>query len=125
MVAMPMVIHFEICVDDLAAAADFYANVFGWEIEQLEGGPDYWFITTGSDSDRGITGALTGRFDDLHQTINTIEVPSLDSFAKKITEEGGKVLGTKLSIPGEGYVQYCHDPEGNTFGIMELDNSAR
>jgi predicted enzyme related to lactoylglutathione lyase len=121
---MPNIIHFEIGVDDLEAAASFYSKVFGWEIVKAEDNSGYWFITTGDDSDPGITGALTSRYDELNPTINTIDVPSLDSFAKKITEAGGKVLAPKISVPGMGYVQYCQDLEGNTFGIMEFDESA-
>src|SRR5262249_48345022 len=114
---MPNVIHFEICVDDLERAVRFYSKVFDWKIEKAEDGSDYWFITTGGEEDPGITGGLTNRFDEWNPTINTIEVPSLDSFAKKITEAGGKVLAPKISIKGTGYVQYCQDLEGNTFGI--------
>lgn len=122
---MPHVIHFEICVGDLESAANFYSNVFDWEIEQAEDGSDYWPISTRKEMGRSIPGGLNRRFYELNSTINTIEVPSLDDYAKKITENGGKVLAPKISIPGEGYVQYCHDLEGNTFGIMELDKSAQ
>jgi predicted enzyme related to lactoylglutathione lyase len=122
---VPNVIHFEICVDDLGAASTFYSNVFGWQIEQAEDGSGYWYITTGTEDDPGIPGGLISRFDEPIPTVNTIiEVSSLDRFAKKITQEGGKVLAPKTSIPGEGYVQYCHDLEGNLFGIMEFDESA-
>ena len=121
---MPNVIYFEIGVDDLEAAASFYSRVFGWEVEKAEDDSGYWFITTGNDADPGIFGALTGRFDDWNTTINTIEVPSLDSFAKRIANAGGKIIAPKFSIPGTGYVQYCQDPEGNAFGIMEFDESA-
>lgn len=122
---MPHVIHFEICVDDLESAANFYSNVFGWEIDQVEDGSDYWPISARNEMGKSIPGGLNRRFDELNSTINTIEVPSLDDYAKKITENGGKVLAPKISIRGEGYVQYCHDLEGNTFGIMELDDSVQ
>ena len=119
------VVHFEICIDDMESAASFYSNVFGWEIKRVEDGSDYWPIGVGEETEKGIPGGLSRRFDELNSTINTIEVPSLDSYAKKITENGGKVLAPKVAIPGEGYVQYCHDLEGNTFGIMESDKSAQ
>jgi len=122
---MPNVIHFEICVYDLESAANFYSNVFGWEIKQAEDGSGYWPISARKEIGKSIPGGLNRRFDEVNSTINTIEVPSLDDYAKKITENGGKVLAPKISIPGEGYVQYCHDLEGNTFGIMELDESAQ
>jgi len=118
------VIHFEICVDDLESAAIFYSNVFDWGIEPVEDGSEYWSVRLEKEADEGIRGGLSVRYDEQDSTINTIEVPSLDRYAEKITENGGRVLAPKISIPGEGYVQYCHDPEGNTFGIMEVDKSA-
>jgi uncharacterized protein len=121
---MTNVIHFEIGVDDLEGAVSFYSKIFGWKIEKADDGLDYWYITTGDEEDPGITGGLVHRFDEWNPTINTIKVPSLNSCAKKITELGGKVLGPKVSISGLGYVQYCQDCEGNTFGIMEYDESA-
>ena len=121
---MPNVIHFEICVDDLAQAVSFYSKVFGWQIEKAEGSGDYWAITTGGEEDPGMTGGLIRRRDEWDSTINTIEVASLDVFAKRITEAGGKVLAPKTPIAGSGYFQYCRDMEGNTFGIFEFDESA-
>jgi predicted enzyme related to lactoylglutathione lyase len=121
---MGNVIHFEIGVRDLSVAATFYSKVFGWRIEKAEDGSGYLYITTGSEEDPGISGGLVSRFDEWNPTINTIEVPSLNSCARQITEAGGKVLAPKFAIPGSGYVQYCHDPEGNAFGIMEYDETA-
>lgn len=120
---MPNVTHFEIGADDLMAAMNFYSKVFDWKFEKVDGS-DYWLITTGSEEDPGISGGLGSRFDEWNATVNTIEVESLDSCARKITEVGGKVLAPKFAIPGLGYAQYCHDPEGNAFGIMEYDESA-
>jgi predicted enzyme related to lactoylglutathione lyase len=120
---MSNVVHFEICVDDLEGAVSFYSKVFDWKIERANDS-DYWYITTGSQEEPGITGGLVNRIDEWNATINTIDVPSLDVFAKKITQAGGKVLAPKISIAGTGYVQYCQDLEGNIFGIMEFDESA-
>jgi predicted enzyme related to lactoylglutathione lyase len=30
-----------------------------------------------------------------------------------------------MAIPGVGYLAYCQDTEGNTFGIMQADPSAK
>ena len=119
------VVFFEIGAEDPEAAAIFYSRVFGWKIGRADNGAEYWYVTTGGDDEPGIPGGLAFRVNDLTSTINTIEVPSLDDAARKITEEGGKVLAPKTIIPGEGYFQYCHDLEGNVFGIMELDGNAK
>jgi hypothetical protein len=31
----------------------------------------------------------------------------------------------KMTIPGVGYLAYCHDTEGNMFGIMQADPAAK
>ncbi|MCJ7496770.1 MAG: VOC family protein, partial [candidate division Zixibacteria bacterium] len=58
-------------------------------------------------------------------TYNTVDVPSVDEFVKKITQNGGKIIVPKSAVPGVGYMAYCADTEGNVFGIMEEDTSAK
>jgi predicted enzyme related to lactoylglutathione lyase len=126
---MPNVIHFDIGVDNLEAAATFYSKVFGWKIEKTSEGPDYWSVTTGDEEDPGISGGLVHRSEMWDPALNSIEVyidvPSLDRCARQITEAGGKVLTPKEAIPGLGYRQYCQDPENNVFILMEYDESAQ
>lgn len=58
---MPKVTHFEIYADDLKRAIKFYKNVFGWEAKKWDGPMDYWMITTDSDKEPGINGAVMER----------------------------------------------------------------
>jgi uncharacterized protein len=115
---MPNVTFFEIGADDVDAAAAFYSRVFDWRIEKAEDGSDYWHIYCG-ENDPGIEGGIGARDDEWNSTVNTIEVESINDSAKKITEAGGRVLAPMISIQGVGDVQYCHDPEGNAFAIMQ------
>jgi predicted enzyme related to lactoylglutathione lyase len=115
---MPNVTYFEIGADDVKEAANFYSQVFDWKIEKAKDGSDYWYISCGED-DPGIEGGLCPRHDEWNPTINTIQVESVNKCAKRIAEAGGKVLAPMISIPGVGDLQYCHDPEGNAFGIIE------
>lgn len=119
---MPVPVHFEICVDDVKRAIKFYSRIFDWTIEKVEG-EDYWFIGTGSEQEQDfpITGGLMERVDSLDSTVLTFEVDSLDDFARKITEAGGKIVTPKMSIAGLGDIQYCRDTEGNSFGIVEYE----
>ena len=121
---MPNVTFFEIGADDAEGAVSFYSKVFDWKIEKSEDGSDYWYITTSEDEENpGIAGGLSVRHDEWNATVNTIEVESIDRCARKIAESGGKVLAPKIAIPDVGDLQYCHDPEGNCFGIMEYYKS--
>ena len=122
---MLRVTHFEISVDDPERAIKFYTDAFGWKIKKWEGPMDYWLITTGPEDQPGIDGGLMKREHPGVSTTNTINVPSADEFISKITEAGGKIVAPKQSIPGVGYFAYCQDTEGNTFGIMEEDTSAK
>ena len=49
----------------------------------------------------------------------------VDDFLEKVAREGGKVVHPKMAIPGVGYHAYCQDSEGNTFGLMQDDPSAK
>ena len=119
---MPRVIHFEIPADDTGRAVKFYQKVFGWKIEKW-GLMDYWLATTGPDSEPGINGAIMTK-ETQKVTVNTINVSSVDEYAKKIADAGGRILTPKTPIPGVGYFSYCVDTEGNVFGIMENDSKA-
>ena len=119
---MPRIVHFEIPADNPERAAEFYKKVFNWKIDKWPGPFNYWLVTTGEDKEPGINGAIMDKTN-FKTTVNTVAVPSVDEFVKKITEAGGKVIAPKNAVMGQGYVAYVADTEGNVFGIFE-DNPA-
>lgn len=92
---MSRAIHFDLSADNPERAARFYSGVFGWKIEKWQGPSDYWLINTG------------------------------DDYAEKVQSSGGEIREEKRAIPGVGYLVMCRDTEGNTFGIMQIDESVR
>ncbi len=122
---MPRVVHFELGAVEPERAARFYESVFGWEIAKWEGPVDYWLVTTGSEEQRGINGAIMQHKDAQPRTVNTVEVSSLEEYVQKVEEHGGRVVVEKTAIPGVGYQVYCVDTEGNLFGIHQPDSSAQ
>jgi predicted enzyme related to lactoylglutathione lyase len=58
-------------------------------------------------------------------TTNTVGVESVDAAIKAATDAGGKLVMPKTPIPGVGYFAYCEDTEGNLFGVMQADKSAK
>jgi predicted enzyme related to lactoylglutathione lyase len=127
---MPRVIHFEIHADDPERAVKFYQNVLGWQIEKWDGPMEYWVIRTGPKEQTGIDGGLLRRHpgqsgNAVIAYVCTVDVPSVDGYVQKATAAGGTIALPKMPIPGLGWLAYCKDTEGNIFGMMEADPSAK
>src|SRR5262245_4195035 len=122
---MNRVVHFEMHVVDPGASIPFFEKVFGWKIAKWGGGSEeYFLVTTGEDGTPGINGGMMKSRDGEPRTVNTVQVSSVDEFAKKVTENGGEVVVPRMGIPGMGYVIYCKDPGGVLFGCFEANPSA-
>lgn len=121
---MNRIVHFEIPASDPEMAVDFYKSVFGWEINSWGGPMDYWLIKTGENTP-GIDGAIYKKSDFMNKTVNTVEVPDVHEYVKKVKAAGGNVLSDVQPIPGVGWFAYCSDIEGVPFGIMRSDENAK
>jgi len=121
---MPRVVHFEIPADNPERAAAFYKKAFGWKIEKWPGPMDYWMVNTGTDGEPGINGGLLKK-GDVSTTTNTVGVESVDDALAEVSKAGGKMIMPKTPIPTVGYFAYCQDTEGNLFGVMQFDPSAK
>lgn len=121
---MSRVIHFEIPADDPERSIKFYESVFGWTIEKWDGPIEYWLIMTGDENEPGIDGALARREDPETGVENTIDVKDLDQTLLEVEANGGKIIRPRMAVPGVGWMAYFKDTEGNTFGLMESDETA-
>lgn len=121
---MPTIQHFEIPADDVERAIKFYKGVFDWTMQKL-GNPqdpskDYWFFDTKDENgNKGIGGGLMKRQAPEHTVTNYITVRSVDDYASKIEEAGGKVIMPKTEIPNMGFIIVFLDTENNMFGLYE------
>jgi uncharacterized protein len=122
---MSRVIHFEIPATDPERAAAFYKKAFGWHAEKWPGPMEYWMISTGTDGEPGINGGLLKKNPPVTSTTNTIGVASVDKAIETVKSAGGKLVMPKTPIPTVGYFAYLEDTEGNLFGVMQADPSAK
>lgn len=122
---MLRVIHFDLSADDPERAVRFYRNVFGWEVQKWQGPSDYWLMTTGNEKEPGITGGVAARIQPDDTTAVIFDVPSVDEYSEKVKLSGGQIRVEKQVITGVGYLVMCRDTEGNTFGIMQIDQSVK
>lgn len=125
-------IHFEIHAENPERAVAFYSGLFGWQIKKWDGPMEYWMIVTGNDPQPGINGGMVRRRGPAPtegQCVNayvcTIGVENLDQSLQKLTSLGGTIALPKMPVPGVGYLAYGKDTEGNLFGMMQSDASAR
>lgn len=124
---MNRVAFFEIHVEDPKRAIKFYSEVFDWKFIKEENFPiDYWRI-----ENAGINGGLLQRPVPKPDQMGTnayicsVEVEDFDKTADKIMKRGAIVALPKFAVPGKCWQGYFIDPEGNTFGIFEVDLKAK
>ena len=127
---MPRVVHFEIHAADPARGVKFYEKIFGWTFQKWEGPMEYWLITTGPDDQPGINGGLLPRRGEIDGQaviayVCTVDVADLNGSIATVEANGGTLAVPKMPLPGMGWFAYCKDTEGNIFGMMQNDPSAK
>jgi predicted enzyme related to lactoylglutathione lyase len=116
------IVHFEVPADDVMRAKTFYAELFDWQFSSAPGLEDYWFIQAGDEDDLG--GGLMKREAPGQGIVHYVYVESVADYADKAQELGGQVIVPKAPVPGMGWFALLLDPEGNTIGLWERDESA-
>jgi len=136
---MNRIIHFEIHAGDPERAVKFYKNVFGWEIHewvipgvQMKDENRYWLVSTGPEAEPGINGGIVFRCgappangQGVNAYVCTIGVSNLDKSVGKVLKSGGSIIIPKMAVQGIGWWANCRDTEGNIFGMMQEDTSAK
>jgi hypothetical protein len=127
---MSRVIHFEIHADNPERAINFYKSVLGWGFQKWDGPEEYYLITTGPDDQPGINGGLIKRRGTVDGNaviayVCTVEIPNIEEYLEKIKNNNGQIVVPKMPIPGVGWLAYAKDTEGNIFGVMQNDPSAK
>jgi predicted enzyme related to lactoylglutathione lyase len=125
---MRKVVHFEIPVDDLERAKNFYSSVFGWSLETvpMDGGEYTSIRTTEVDEQTrmpaepgAINGGMVQRTELTPAPLVTIDVDGIDDALKMVESEGGSTVVPRTAIPGMGAYAYFKDPDGNVVGLWE------
>jgi predicted enzyme related to lactoylglutathione lyase len=115
------VTHFEIFAEDTARLAQFYRDLFDWNIEKAPG-LDYFRIETGPPEDHSIGGGLLNRpIPGPRSWVHYVLVDSLDQTIERVQRLGGKLLRPKTAVPKTAWYAVVEDPEGNIFAVYERD----
>jgi uncharacterized protein len=120
------VVHFEVPYDDADRARAFYADVFGWKIQQM---PEfeYNFVQTGPTSeDSGmpaepgyIGGGMFQRQEPVNKPVITLNVDDMTAALAAIADHGGAAVGEPMPVGEMGVAAYFTDSEGNLMGLWQ------
>ncbi|WP_153503827.1 VOC family protein [Cumulibacter manganitolerans] len=108
--------HIDIPVGDLGKAAEFYSELFGWQIAEVPGFEGYpmWQAPNKISG-----GGLAPRGDGFTQPRSYVEVDSIDDTLAKVKARGGSVLMEKAPISETSWWAAFTDPDGNHVGLYE------
>ena len=125
---MDKVVHFEIPVDDVSRATEFYGSIFDWDLNDADMGGGVMYTTLGTvEVDQqmmpkepgAINGGMMKRSSDTPAPVITIQVDAIDDSLKKVEAGGGSVIQPRTPIPNMGAFAYFKDSEGNVMGLWE------
>ena len=127
------VVHFEIPADDPEKLASFYRDLFDWQVVRTGVGDlEYWMLQTVPTDQQGmptepggINGGLLRRQAPQQQPINYVQIESVDDYLRKAKALGASVIVERMPILGRGWFAQLIDPQGNPFGIFQVDSAAR
>jgi predicted enzyme related to lactoylglutathione lyase len=113
----------ELATNDVEAASNFYTELFGWSIEELDtgGGPRYWSIGHeggASGQNGGVRELGPGEEGAPSFWIPYFAVESVDGTLARATELGGATIVPGTDIP-TGRFAALRDPQGAAFAIFE------
>ena len=112
---------------DPEAALPFYAELFGWELENVmppEASATYFMGRLGG-RDAAAVGPIPPDLPQIAAWNTYIWVDSADETASKVRDAGGAVVREPFDIPGFGRMAVFTDPEGAAFRVWQaMDHKA-
>ena len=111
---------FEISVDDMDRAKEFYENVLDIQLglQEVDSTRMAWFPTT--EGGAGCSGALLkseGRTPSHDGTMIYFSVADIEAVLARAEANGGRTLTPKTDIGEYGFYAYFEDSEGNRVGV--------
>lgn len=109
--------HIEMSAANPDGLAKFYAEIFGWEMTNMDHPGGKYAVWQGGN----MRGGFAPFGDDNKQgDVNVfLESEDIDADLKRIEISGGKILKPKTEYPG-GWFAYFEDPSGNKLGLNTL-----
>jgi predicted enzyme related to lactoylglutathione lyase len=113
------VVHFEILGKDGAKLQQYYANLFGWEVN-ANNPMNYGMVAP---QGTGIGGGITGTPDGQNGVCIYVAVKDIQGMLDKAVAMGGEVIMPVTEIPNMVTFAQFRDPQGNVMGLVKDDSA--
>ena len=118
---------FNIPVDDMTRAKEFFSKTFGWNFMATGMDGDHHFATTVPTDENGlptkpggINGGILQRGAYEQQVTSIfIKVSSIEETTKEVEKNGGSLVLAKVPIADFAYLAQIKDTEGNLISLWE------
>jgi len=116
---------FEVMGTELGSLKKFYAELFDWDYEGIEGADNYVMVKSDGKSKNGepaIPGGLGEVPAEVPRGYTTfyVEVEDLNKTLEQVKALGGKVLFGEMPISC-GKIALFEDPQGNPIGLAQMN----
>ena len=111
------VTHFEVLGKDAATLQRFYAEAFGWQLQDVMDGA-YYMVNPGDETgiNGGVGAAPQGA--EGHVTFY-VEVDDPAAALQKIAQLRGRTVQEPMDIPNGPTIALFADPEGHVIGLVK------
>lgn len=109
------IVHFELSAKDHKAISEFYADIFGWEVEYIEE-MNYATFKAGD----GVGGGFNPVTDEnpAGTVIIYIGTDNVTDSLNAVESAGGSIVSPEMDIPNTGKFGLFRDPTGNLVGLF-------
>ena len=114
------IVHIEFSAQDREAAAQFYSEVFGWQIQQI---PEMNYATFEAKGGPGGGFNPVSEKNPAGTVLVHIASDDIEASLAKIESLGGTILVPKTEIPQVGWFAIFVDPTGNQVALYTGMNS--
>ena len=113
------IVHIEIPAADIKSGGKFYADLFGWKLEEF---PEMDYVTF--EPGEGPGGGFNKLSDDVKpgDVMVYVSTDDIEATLTKIESLGGKTVVPKTEIPQTGWFAWFTDPTGNTMALYTSMN---
>lgn len=108
------VVHVEIPAANLETSGKFYADLFGWKLQNVPE-MNYTMWEAGDGSGGGFPKVSADN--PAGQVLVYIHSDDIEADLKTVVKLGGKVFRQKTEIPGMGWFGIFQDPTGNVLAL--------